>query len=80
MSLEVDKLPPVESKIDFCIQFNEGLTEIKGTGLVRWVRKDFDGDMPPGCGVEFIQIDEKFNDQVLDLINSLKTIKYIPRF
>ena len=80
MSLETSKLPPVESKIDFCIQFDEGLTEIKGIGQVRWVRKDFEGDMPPGCGVEFIQIDDKSNIQIEDLINSFKTIKYIPRY
>ncbi len=80
MSLEPDKLPPIESKIDFCIQFQEGAAEIKGTGQVKWVRKDFEGEMPPGCGVEFIEIDEKSNRHVLDLIESVKSAKFIPRF
>lgn len=80
MSLETDKLPPLESKIDFCIQFHEGTAEIKGTGQVKWVRKDFDGEMPPGCGIEFTEIDEQSNRYVLDLIESLKTAKFIPRF
>ena len=80
MSLEVDKLPAIESKIDFCIQFKDGLAEIKGIGQVKWVRKDYEGDMPPGCGVEFIQLDETSNVHASDLISSLKTAKYIPRY
>ncbi len=80
MSLDPDKLPGLNSKIEFNIEFQEERSEIKGTGIVRWVRKEFEEDMPPGCGIEFDEMDQKSKDLTKQLINSIRTGKYIPRF
>ncbi len=79
MGMDLESLPAVDTKVEFHIRFNQGLTEIKGRGIVRWIRKESENNLPVGCGVEFEELDENSSAQVIALINSIRTGKYIPR-
>ncbi len=79
MSLSPEKLPAVDTAIEFHIKFDHGLAEIKGRGIVRWVRKESEDNLPVGCGVEFDELDESSSSQVIAMINSIRTGHYIPR-
>ena len=79
MALSVPNLPAIDTEISFHIKFNHGLSEIKGLGQVRWVRKEIDDGLPIGCGVEFLEFEDRSYAHVIQLINSIRTGKYIPR-
>jgi len=75
-----ENFPKVDDLVSFRMVFDEGLvTIIEGDGKVKWVRREQDRDLPPGCGVEFVSLDEKTRVKIFELINFLKTQQYIPK-
>jgi hypothetical protein len=74
-----DNFPQPEEFVNFQIAFENGpLTLIEGEGKVKWVRQKQNGDLMPGCGIEFIRLEEKSRAKVFELINFAKTQQYIP--
>lgn len=73
-------LPEVDSPVDFSIQFNEGNVKVmEGTGFVRWVRSQNDGDKRAGCGIEFDTLDDASRQAVIELIQRSKGKAFIPQ-
>lgn len=80
MFLELqDGFPPCAEELDFRLNLPLTGAEIKGTGVVRWVRTESTADFPAGCGIEFEGLDAQSVSMVLELINDSKTRAYIPR-
>jgi CheY-like chemotaxis protein len=75
-----ENFPKVDDPVAFRMVFDEGLvTIIEGDGKVKWVRREEDKGLSPGCGVEFVSLDEKMRVKLFELINFLKTQQYIPK-
>ena len=80
MFLELDAgFPPCAEELDFRLNLPLTGIEISGTGVVRWVRTEAAGSLPPGCGIEFAGLDPQSVSMVVELINESKTRAYIPR-
>ena len=75
-----ENFPKIDELVSFRMVFDEGqVTVIEGDGKVKWIRLEPEGDLPSGCGVEFVSLDEKSKVKLFDLINSLRTQQYIPK-
>ncbi len=75
-----DFSPVVGSLTSFCIRFDSGnLQLIEGSGTVRWVREQKNGDLPPGCGIEFKFLGESSRKQVIAFINNSTAKAFIPK-
>lgn len=54
--------------------------DVSGKAIVRWSRGSAEGPgKPAGCGLEFLEFDDKCRKQFIESINLLKTRAYIPR-
>jgi len=74
------ELPVLRQELEFRIETTiQGIAEITGTGLVRWARERGEDSSAPGCGIEFLHLDESCLKKVVELINFLKTKSFIPR-
>jgi CheY-like chemotaxis protein len=74
------KLPVVDAKTIFRIQFVQGLPEgIEGSGIIRWVRSSNSDSHPAGCGVEFEYLNDNTRTQVVDFISDLRVKAFIPK-
>ena len=75
-----DVLPDVGDAMSF--EMNLGPrpeVNIKGGGIVRWVRSSRTSEYVPGCGVEFTSFEGSGRKCIIEYINFLKTTQYIPR-
>jgi len=80
MFLEISEgFPPCAEELDFRLNLPLSGAEIRGRGVVRWVRPQAAGEFPAGCGIEFAGLDPQCVAIVLELINESKTKAYIPR-
>jgi hypothetical protein len=74
------ELPLVRQELEFRIETSiEGIAEITGTGIVRWVREKSEESVSPGCGIEFVNLDKSCLKKVVEMINFLKTRSFIPK-
>lgn len=72
--------PTIGAKTDFSFQLNHGpIQTIKGSGIVRWIRKQSVENRPAGCGIEFDFLEDENRKAIIDLINNLKTKSFIPK-
>jgi len=71
------ELPKVATFVSFKIKIT-GESEISGTGVVRWVREFATGDKARGIGIEFMEFSEQSRQQLITLINSIRTQAFIP--
>ena len=53
--------------------------KIKGSGVVRWIRREHSEDQPSGCGIEFVDLDPQSRIEIFELIGKFKTKSFIPR-
>jgi CheY-like chemotaxis protein len=75
-----NEFPAVQEEVEFNLESSlEPIIQIKGTGIVRWVRRTPSAELPPGCGIEFTAMDAESISKVVRLVNFLKTRSYIPR-
>lgn len=80
VSLPPANLPDVNEIVSFSFNFESGkLTSFKGLAQVRWTRGFSPGGFPPGCGMEFLRLDDKCIDHVIREIEESKTKAYIPK-
>jgi len=72
------KFPKIGSSLAFSIDFEDSklLKKIEGVGVVRWVRHNQEGALPPGIGIEFLELEDLPN--FLGYLNQLNTKAYIP--
>lgn len=72
--------PKVDSQVRFTIDIHHpsSLT-LSGVGVVRWVREVAEGALPPGFGMEFLQLDEPGQRGLADLLDQLGDPAYIPK-
>ncbi len=71
--------PEINSEIKFKIKFSEGSPpNIKGSGVVRWVRNQPHEKYLMGCGIEFQYLDGDSKAEVVNFINNIKTKSFIP--
>ncbi|OFZ30651.1 MAG: hypothetical protein A2622_13350 [Bdellovibrionales bacterium RIFCSPHIGHO2_01_FULL_40_29] len=79
--LDAQSLPAVPSlvdeKISFRIHMNDNGIDISGTGRVVWLRNEKLGELESGCGIEFEGFLEASYPRFIQLINNLRTNKYI---
>ncbi len=70
-----------EDIVEFDFNFQEGdVRDIKGVGIVRWVRKQAPQMiLPPGVGVEILSLDSSSMGPVLDYIEGSNKICFIPK-
>jgi two-component system response regulator (stage 0 sporulation protein F) len=75
-----ENFPKVGDPVSFRMHFDEGfVTVIEGDGLVKWVRREAGNQLPPGCGVEFVSLDDTTKAKIFELNNFLRTQQYIPK-
>jgi CheY-like chemotaxis protein/Tfp pilus assembly protein PilZ len=68
------------SVVNFAIKFQEGKPEnIQGTGVVRWVRPVGSGSILPGIGLEFLFLEDKSKDFILNVGNGRNKCAFIPK-
>jgi len=81
MFVKLDKdFPAAGTKIFFQIKLEGGNSNgISGQGLVRWSRIHASQDFPSGCGIEFEFLDDSIRKRLIEIINDLKTHKFIPK-
>ena len=81
MFVATDKSALIEgSVVNFEIKFNEGKPEnIQGTGVVRWVRQVGSGSAQPGLGLEFLFLEDKSKNFVLNDGNGRNKSAFIPK-
>lgn len=74
-----ERLPNIDEKIDFSMDFHEAKElRIRGTGVVKWVRSVSDERGPPGIGLEFSKLNGDSHYFLLKILNAIKTKSYIP--
>ncbi|MFK7871851.1 MAG: response regulator [Oligoflexales bacterium] len=62
------------------LDFQSGaLPRIEGVGIIRWVRRSHTQGLPPGCGIEFLEIPGRYRDKLNDTISELESVAFIPR-
>lgn len=76
-----DKFPRMEDKVQFKFHYDNNGTKvtIEDTAIVRWVRAQKEGDLLPGCGVEFLFSNKNEREKLLELVNFLTTNHFIPK-
>jgi CheY-like chemotaxis protein len=71
--------PRIQEEVAFRIDASTGApASFSGRGLVRWIRKEARKEGPPGCGVEFTQLDPASVRNLVLTINYQKTKSFIP--
>ena len=76
------KLPSEGSDVRFSVnlQFPDGtVSSIKGTAIVRWIRRETTESGPRGIGVEFQTLEPQCRKLLVEFINEHKTRSFIPR-
>lgn len=76
-----DKFPMPMESVDFSLKSpTKPSIKIQGSGIVRWVReKEIQNPpSPKGCGIEFLELNPSCRNEVIELINALKTKAFIP--
>lgn len=72
--------PDVDSHLQFSVQFNEGSVRVlEGTGFVRWVRTQNEGNKRSGCGIEFDSLEDASRQAVIEFIKRSKGKAFIPQ-
>ena len=75
-----ENFPIAGAPLEFAIRFEHHPPgSVEGSGIVRWVRKHFAADRPPGCGVEFCFLSESCRKPIIERLKNLKTKSFIPR-
>jgi len=75
-----DKLPAVSDTIHFKLEFESGsLGSLEGEGIVRWVRRQNEQDLPKGVGLEVSSIVGDSRKHVIELFENQKSVAYIPK-
>lgn len=75
--LEKDFYPDINDRVGF--DLNAGsYGEISGVGVVRWVRRSPELDLPTGFGMEFEDIESESLASLYRLVNDLHTKAFIP--
>ncbi|MGZ3649568.1 MAG: response regulator [Bdellovibrionota bacterium] len=74
------RIPQVGESVSFQMLLGDGAPEIvRGVGAVRWVRARQEGNLMPGCGVEFTSFDGQGREVLLEYANFLSATTYIPK-
>lgn len=74
-------LPSIETGVNFKIRFNQGApSTLSGIGIVRWVRAgECQPEPPPGCGIEFVYLENESREDLIDYIEKLRSKSFIPK-
>jgi len=81
IALPASSMPEVGDTVRFAFTFSSGnLTSLKGYGRVMWVRTTPTEDLPTGCGIEFLRLDNECIEEVIGEIEQSKVKPYIPKF
>ena len=73
-------LRPPYPQIGELVKFQiKGIVSAEGKGVVRWVRSQAATDFPAGCGIEFIELSDSCKKQVIQIITTARTKKFIPK-
>ena len=73
-------LPDVGEIVRFSFEFESGkLSSLKGIAQVRWIRPSATDELPAGCGMEFLRLDNDCIDKVIGEIEESKVKAYIPK-
>lgn len=74
-----ENFPTIGDSIDFDIIYKTDIIQIiRGSGITRWVREVEEDGLPPGVGVEFIDMKKESIYKLMKLINDIKTKAFIP--
>jgi len=75
-----EKVPEIDSVIQFDIQFEAGsVTRLKGEGRVRWTRPIETNGHTVGCGIEFIYLTDEVRGKIIKLIDELRPKPFLPK-
>ncbi len=75
VSLDTPQLPGVGETLDFKILFQQvSAIQITGQGIVRWVRGKSTSGPLPGCGIEFLNLDNNDIPEAAHLIEAFKPL------
>lgn len=72
-------LPDVDTRVAFTIRFEHGMpSSLDGTGIVRWVQSVPSDELPAGCGIEFVDLDDGSREHIIELLESIRPRAFIP--
>jgi CheY-like chemotaxis protein len=74
-----DKFPLIGERLHFRIAPPDESAPIQGEGIVRWIRERSRGDLPAGCGIEFLALDDAGLKLVASLHANHDCKSFIPR-
>lgn len=81
MFVELKGIPDVAigSEVQFSIQLSS-VPDFVGRGVVRWMRRESLDNLPRGCGIEFLHVNESMRGEVVGLVDRLQTKSFIPKY
>jgi len=68
----------VGTPVSLVLQTSELEGDLRGTGLVRWVRKTSQGALTEGSGIEFTYLDKKSRSLLQGYLNTHSIRAFIP--
>ncbi len=72
-----DQFPNISDEVAFNIITDDN--QLKGAGIVRWVRSNSSNEAGSGCGIEFSYLAESARKQILEILEASKIKAYITK-
>ena len=74
-----DKIGKKDDVVSLYVRFEKGeLLLLEGTGVIRWVRATSQGNLLPGYGIEFESLDNNSKEKIIEILDALKLVPFIP--
>lgn len=68
-------------RIQDAVQFHLHCTNgpsLKGTGIIRWIRPEVNGELPQGIGIEILTLSDESSEYIINWIHKNRPKAYIP--
>ena len=72
-------IPEISELVHFKIEFEEEFKNLEGEGIVRWVRRRNEKDVPKGIGLEIKSIVGDERDKIFSFLEKSNSIAFIPK-
>lgn len=61
------------------LQIEDGASRIEGYAICRWIRRQSQGELKPGCGLEFIYLKDDCREQLVKRLETQTPLAFIPK-
>jgi Tfp pilus assembly protein PilZ len=67
----------IQDTVQFHLQCSQG-PSLKGTGIIRWIRPEVNGELPQGIGIEILSLNDDSSGYVCSWIQKNRPKSFIP--